>query len=316
MPRTKGEGSTIRIEKMKLNKDNYELVMFDLLEGNLSEADELRVMDQIEGDEFLFREWKLFKSTVLIADKEVTYSGKSKLLKEEKAVVMPMYTRWAAVAASVCILAAAVLFWPDRDVASPIVVATESAVAEPAAELPVGLEEVLVSDKLDAAGEADKSNTNTPAEHIKQSTSVYETPREILADVPKTEIEQPENPIDNKLPSIEDIPVNNVVVAHDTKQDEERILPELVPKSMEIVADISMPARPIALTAKEKAIDFVTKNPPRRIKEKAIAILALISNPKIKFNPSFKNKRPSLEIELETNGYAAVASLQPFKNRN
>ena len=295
---------------MKLNKDNYELVMFDLLEGNLSEADELRVMDQIEGDEFLFREWKLFKSTVLIADKEVTYSGKSKLLKEEKAVIMPMYTRWAAVAASVCILAAAVLFWPDRD----IVDATESAVAEPAAELPVGTEEVLVSDKLDAPDETEKSNT--PTKNIERNTSVYNTPRDIVADVPPTEIEQQEKPIEFKAPRIEDVPVNNVVVARDIKQDEELILPELVPESVEIVADISKPTSPIALTAKEKAIGFVTKNPPRRIKEKAIEIIALMSNPKIKFNPSFKNKRPSLEIELETNGYAAVASLQPFRNRN
>ncbi|MFB1003156.1 MAG: hypothetical protein QMC70_03340, partial [Bacteroidia bacterium] len=77
---------------MKLNKENYALIMFDLLEGNLSEADELRVMDQIEGDEFLFREWKLFKSTVLIAEKDVVFTGKSALLKEEKAVVtLPMY---------------------------------------------------------------------------------------------------------------------------------------------------------------------------------------------------------------------------------
>jgi hypothetical protein len=299
---------------MELNKDNYELVMFDLLEGNLSEADELRVMDQIEGDEFLFREWKLFKSTVLIADKEVTYSGKSKLLKEEKAVIMPMYTRWAAVAASVCILAAAVLFWPDTERVSPLVDATESAVAEPAAELPVGTEEVLVSDKLDAPDETEKSNT--PTKNIERNTSVYNTPRDIVADVPPTEIEQQEKPIEFKAPRIEEVPVNNAVVARDTKQDEELILPELVPKNEGIVADISKPTSPIALTAKEKAIGFVTKNPPRRIKEKAIAILALMSNPKIKFNPSFKNKRPSLEIELETNGYAAVASLQPFKNRN
>ncbi|MFT5348875.1 MAG: hypothetical protein ACI9M3_001921 [Bacteroidia bacterium] len=299
---------------MKLNKDNYELVMFDLLEGNLSEADELRVMDQIEGDEFLFREWKLFKSTVLIADKEVTYSGKSKLLKEEKAVIMPMYTRWAAVAASVCILAAAVLFWPDTEKVSTLVDATESAVAEPAAELPVGIEEVLVSDKLDAADETEKSNT--PTKNIERNTSVYNTPRDIVADVPPTEIEQQEKPIEFKAPRIEDVPVNNAVVARDIKQDEELILPELVPESVEIVADISKPTSPIALTAKEKAIGFVTKNPPRRIKEKAIGIIALISNPKIKFNPSFKNKRPSLEIELETNGYAAVASLQPFRNRN
>ena len=39
---------------MKLNRENYELLMFDLLEGNLSESDELILMKQIEEDDFFF----------------------------------------------------------------------------------------------------------------------------------------------------------------------------------------------------------------------------------------------------------------------
>ena len=89
---------------MKLNRDNYEMVMFDLLEGNLSESDELLLMDQIEGDEFLFREWKLFKSTILVADKEVLFTKKSSLFREDRIAVVAMYTKWYAVAASIVIL--------------------------------------------------------------------------------------------------------------------------------------------------------------------------------------------------------------------
>ena len=99
---------------MILDKDNYELIMFDLLEGNLSEAEELLVMDQIEGDEFFFREWKLFKATVLVPTSSMVFPGKASLYKEEKKVVV-MSKRWAAIAASVCILAAVLISWPREE---------------------------------------------------------------------------------------------------------------------------------------------------------------------------------------------------------
>ena len=47
---------------MKLNAKNYEWILFDLLEGNLSHHDELLVMEQIEESEFLFKEWKISKT--------------------------------------------------------------------------------------------------------------------------------------------------------------------------------------------------------------------------------------------------------------
>ena len=76
---------------MILDKDNYELIMFDLLEGNLSEAEELLVMDQIEGDEFLekigdvdyktaieqvLEYLKKYKSQYLVPGKLETFSPK------------------------------------------------------------------------------------------------------------------------------------------------------------------------------------------------------------------------------------------------
>ena len=53
---------------MKLNAKNYEWILFDLLEGNLSHQDELLVMEQIEESEFLFKEWKLLKQTKISTD--------------------------------------------------------------------------------------------------------------------------------------------------------------------------------------------------------------------------------------------------------
>jgi len=88
------------------------------------------------------------------------------------------------------------------------------------------------------------------------------------------------------------------------------------PKTYETVVDNSTAEKPESMTRKEILKEFVTKTPPRRIKEKAIGIIALVSNPRIKFKPHFKGRKPSLEIELETTGYQAIASIEPFKNKN
>ena len=78
---------------MKLTKDNYELKMFDLLEGNLSAEEEHALMQEIESDPFFSQEWKLFSETVLEPEL-VTFKAKDTLLKDEKAVIVPLRTRW------------------------------------------------------------------------------------------------------------------------------------------------------------------------------------------------------------------------------
>ena len=66
---------------MKMNYDNYEWLMFELLEGNLSEQDELNVIKQIEEDEFFFKEWKHFKQTKIHKDDAIIFPNKLSLLK-------------------------------------------------------------------------------------------------------------------------------------------------------------------------------------------------------------------------------------------
>jgi len=53
-----------------------------------------------------------------------------------------------------------------------------------------------------------------------------------------------------------------------------------------------------------------------RLKNNISDILVMASNPKLNINTDFKNNRPSIQLELETKGYQAIASLEPFKNRN
>ena len=43
-------------------------------------------------------------------------------------------------------------------------------------------------------------------------------------------------------------------------------------------------------------------------------IIALFNQPKSRIKPQFDGRKPGLQIELETQGYQAIASVQPFKN--
>jgi hypothetical protein len=311
---------------MELNKDNCELVMFDLLEGNFSEEEELRVMDQIEGDEFLFREWKLFKSTVLIADKDIIFEGKANLLKEEKIAIISLYSRWMAVAASVTILAAVFIYWPTST--PPQVVTATKISIQDTEEVLVGAEnttdeteETLEADKDDferlakvatpeerivkASFESDKSeqyntvNKKTLAQEdvqmskeeakaILEDKIVEEVKTELIAKVPSTTKEQLRDEIN--LPAE---PRNNVTTNTDDA------IAVVVPK-----------------TGREKIFAFVTNRPLERIATMTASVLIKVRNPTLQVQPDFKDRRPSLKIKFESEGYQATASIQPFKNRN
>ncbi len=306
---------------MKLNKDNYELVMFDLLEGNLSERDELLVMEQIEGDEFLFREWKLFKSTILIADKEVNYNGKESLLKKESVTVVPMFAKWIAVAASICILVAVIVFWPQD---KPTEITDNGKIIEvpleevtPEIQEPV-VDELLVQSEVENPSVIPNVNKETRRPKVTEKQSSIKSVSAILA------IKEAIQNMDEKQLSnhYEEIKANKLeVIANQEKESISERVPSIKDNKIEpILLDepevkIAFES-PMELNSKQKVKLFVTNNSPRRIKEKANAFIAKVSNPKIRLKPNFKSKRPSLEIELETAGYQAIASIQPFKNRN
>lgn len=72
----------------------------------------------------------------------------------------------------------------------------------------------------------------------------------------------------------------------------------------------------LALKAKDRAIASFRIKELIRLKNNISDILVMASNPKLNINTDFKNNRPSIQLELETKGYQAIASLEPFKNRN
>lgn len=102
---------------MILNKENSELILFDLLEGNLPEKEKTEVLNQIENDPTWKKEWEMLKLTVLEADEEIVFENKAALLKNGGATsifaLFPKYSSWAAAAA---IFIAAWVFWPKTNV--------------------------------------------------------------------------------------------------------------------------------------------------------------------------------------------------------
>lgn len=287
---------------MILDKDNYELIMFDLLEGNLSEAEELLVMDQIEGDEFFFREWKLFKATVLVPSFTIVFSGKASLYKEEKTVAM-MPKRWAAIAASVCILTAVLISWPrqEREMVQVITAVTE-----------------LKSDSNQVVQDETQKNRAFETEineNRSGSRGIYKANQKVTElgvkqVVTTLELEQTMIPNQNR---------NDVEVLVQTKPNiiQAFTVPKLAENQL-VVQEKTTNTQEIKLapSRKERAMTSFRIKELIRLKNNISDILVMASNPKLNINTDFKNNRPSIQLELETKGYQAIASIEPFKNRN
>jgi hypothetical protein len=231
-----------------------------------------------------------------------------------------------AVAASVTILAAVFIYWPTST--PPQVVTATKISIQDTEEVLVGAEnttdeteETLEADKDDferlakvatpeerivkASFESDKSeqyntvNKKTLAQEdvqmskeeakaILEDKIVEEVKTELIAKVPSTTKEQLRDEIN--LPAE---PRNNVTTNTDDA------IAVVVPK-----------------TGREKIFAFVTNRPLERIATMTASVLIKVRNPTLQVQPDFKDRRPSLKIEFESEGYQATASIQPFKNRN
>ena len=299
---------------MKLSKDNFELIMFDLLEGNLSEKDALSVMKQIEEDEYYFKQWKLFKSTVLIADSSVVYSGKDKLLKEVKGVI-PMY-KWASIAVAACLLIALVIFWP----------APQQDTLTTSPQNPTEIIEQPENDTQTIA--IDEQNNNVISEEesddLKLEDELFDSPRVVKSEPDKSERNEHKNeeyvkPVIDPLPGNEDTLVLIEESIAEIPHSQESL--DLIEDQIDTVKEVE-PVRIANNTVEPDKKNLknddegVTSNRALRIRDRAVQFIAAVSNPKVKIRPTFKGRKSTLEIELETKGYQAVASLQPFKKKS
>ena len=102
---------------MKDQKDmDWEL--FEMLEGDLSPEEESELLEKIEGDAGLSADWDFMQMTQLDAP-EVVYTGKSKLIKKDTALITFTAVQWRRTAAIAAMLAlcypAWQLFMPKTD---------------------------------------------------------------------------------------------------------------------------------------------------------------------------------------------------------
>jgi len=104
---------------MKLNKENYEYLMFELLEGNLNESEKQDILDQINNDEFFLKEWKLMQYTIAYPNEELIMVGKENLLKSELnrsyVITFGLLTK---IAAAIVIVGALIVFQLNYNKAS------------------------------------------------------------------------------------------------------------------------------------------------------------------------------------------------------
>lgn len=68
---------------MNLTRENYEFLMFELLEGNLNESEKSSLLVQINKDAFYKREWSLMQQTLIFPDSELVMLDKQSLLKPD-----------------------------------------------------------------------------------------------------------------------------------------------------------------------------------------------------------------------------------------
>jgi hypothetical protein len=299
---------------MKLTKDNYELVMFDLLEGNLEEAKELEVMAQIEADEFFFREWKLFKSTILVADEGVVYTNKQGLMKKAP-VIIPMY-RWASVAVAASLVIGLIILWPRENAIEVVETTPKTEIITPENTITPEELPVLVEDNEEESLESELPKARNIARTVNQVNNDTE------------EIEEENIVIDehfakdevlNEGINVEEVELPKEELKEERFETPEVIADNLEPKNLEEISTDPIPQIEDNQEIKPDYIasvaQFVTNKPKERIKDKASEFIAKVSNPKLRFKPQFVDKKPGLQIEFESTGYLATANLQPFNNK-
>lgn len=280
---------------MRLTDDNYELMMFDLLEGNLTEDQELDIMAQIEEDEFYFREWKLMKATVLTPDESVVFEGKSALLKKDTKVVV-LHRRWVTISVAASLFLGVILFWqpvPTPDVANNPVEQPNVEGTIPATNT---TEETPVNEEV----------ITIPAHIAEETTPVRKTaPVTPPVDVQDATYDVPAQFASADVPALGRRPMNNEIQA---------TIPNITTDGMMVSSQFLVFDQESAIPQNiSRVASFVTSRPQERIKNKAQEIYNNVRDPKLKLKPQMVDRKPGLEIEFESKGYHAIANIQPFK---
>lgn len=264
---------------MRFTKDNYELIMFDLLEGNIPEQEVDDLVQQIQEDEFLAKEWELFQATVVSPEPNLMFEQKASLIKEESKVI-PL-GRWIAVGVAACLLFAVVIMAPWN-----------ADTTEIAGEIPI--KPNIESSSTDALPAMEELNTQGLVDKTPLSIPVQVKPQ------------QNQNSAE---------PVLEEVVDHDETEvyRAESIVTNLSSKAANqsfSQSNLSMQVPDYVHAERNLDLD-VTSSQLARITGKATTTMNKLSKPEVRFKPDWKERQ--FDLEVETTGYHAMASVNPFK---
>lgn len=90
--------------------DKWQMIIFDILEGNLPEAEKQSYMKEIEQSPALMHEFNLYKSTYLSPEEEILFGDKGSLFQIHPLAIKRNNTIRYAVAASLLLMASAAAF--------------------------------------------------------------------------------------------------------------------------------------------------------------------------------------------------------------
>lgn len=257
---------------MKVTDENAELMLFDLLEGNLTAQEAKLVMEQINANAQWKKNWELMQLTVLQPDTETVYAHKNALYKKERGALVTMFWPSFSIAASVALIAG--FFWWQSGKETILPVAHN-----------IPLKEEINSPQ--------QVPTETIPVHTPEATTAaIVKPRPDAANTLKAGI----SPL-NLSSKNQQIRFNNVKYSPDfvTLALDSRIIPVANPELVE-------PAKPMYATNTDAGLrGLVNRNVDKLIEP--------FSKPKLTVGKTVKNHNPVILVSVSTLAYTANAEL-------
>jgi hypothetical protein len=322
---------------MKLTKENYEMQMFDLLEGNLSKEEEQSLLADIESDEFFAKEWNLFSASVLEPE-TIVFQAKDSLLQKEKAIVVPLRTKWQIFSYAAAVAAVFVgLFWfvqkgPDtgqfvegstsnsqKNIASelPNTSKKSSSAVQASAEKDLQIREEDI--KTNVAVVSEQKDLDLNDKSIRNNSLAQQKQDEITSKKVKEEnniIPEPDFIIDPSLPNK---PLQQVRYVEDNLEEKQadqprEILVDLKPKKTpnNQSPDIEkVPTTVDNILKPEIALAPAIAYTGLRafLRRSALKMISPFRNPEFKMARVEEKNKPALNISFSSDAYYASATL-------
>lgn len=257
---------------MKLTDENAEIMLFDLLEGNLTAEEANLVMEQINANAKWKKNWELMQLTVLQPDTETVYAHKKDLYKKERGALVSMLWPSFSIAASVALIAGFYWWQLGKDTKQPV-----------AHHIP--LKEEIKSSKSEL--------TETKPGH---------TPKAIFIPIVKAQpyaskaLKKGISPL-NLTSKNQQIRFNNVKYSpvFVTLAVDSRIIPVANPEMVE-------PAKPMYATNSDAGLR-------RLVNRNVDKLIEPFSKPKFTVGKTVKNHNPVILVSVSTAAYTANAEL-------